>query len=539
MSDRSHLPLTTRPRRWFPRFGMRTVFALIGLAALAAWWVRGEMNKEQLREDLIADLSRNEAIGLQFDSPSRIPWRRRWLAWLRGKPAGPELDSAQMNEIEVAKLQEFAENFPEASVYLEITRKENVPKLLSVLARVKNLISVNLPSIEADDETLAGLGKIRPKHALCFGAKRVDDELLRKAADANIDVGWIFDHEQKGWRNGWERVTNEGLRAAARFPKLITLSAGRNASDDGVAAFNAHPTVYTVELTGPGYTDVSAETLATIPNLRRLTLSETKLTDAGIAKAIGSHPIESLTLSKSQLGAESIAAIAKLTKLRQLDLEDAPLSPELIAALATLPIDYLSVRGDYSDSDLAQLAPLAPALTTIKLHTPNVTDAGLKWLSGAVNVSGLYLSDTQATAETIKIIATNNPPVLLELGGPNIDATFLAEAQHKFRVGSVSLSGDSINDATLAAVESNNITLAGTRVTAKGLRAIQSNGREVQVVIWYAENTQPPLTPQEIEEIKSETGGLVQVWQHAITPQVFERLLPRSSRKPPVKAETP
>lgn len=59
MNDPNQLAEPAKKRPWLPRFGMRTVFVLIGLAALAAWWVRSEMLAEQRREELIAEFSKD------------------------------------------------------------------------------------------------------------------------------------------------------------------------------------------------------------------------------------------------------------------------------------------------------------------------------------------------------------------------------------------------------------------------------------------------------------------------------------------------
>ncbi len=554
-------PPSTPPvkRRSWLQFSTRTVFALIVLAALAAWWARGEMANEQRREEVIALVQRepnSPHCWLELDAKTKANWHRRLAAWLRGKPPVPTVTRALMSRADdPVVMRELVELFPEAWFSLSVDTSKVTPELLEVFAQMKKLEALSFHSapFDATDESLARLAKIHTSqsglmHAgsagLSFGAKQVDDELLRRLAAAKVDLAWVYyDMTYVGDSRAWTLVTNEGLRSAAKSPNLRTVIASRRADDEGFAAFKDHPMVSEVELIGPGYTDASAETLVTLRRMRSLDLNDTQLTDAGIARAIENRSFEYLKLKGANVGEKTIAAIAGMPSLMFIELRGVPLSPELAAALAKHPLEGVHLSGDYTDADLTQLAPVAPKLQGIFLNTPHVTDEGRKWLASAGTLGNLNLEDTQATVATVKVISTTSPGHMsLSLGGPNINAEVIAEAHRKFGVGWVSLYGSTIDDSVLAALEPtyNFLDLAGTRTTAAGLKSLKTaTGRKISVRVFAPDDREPPLTPQEIEDIKQATGGLVEVKINVVSPQAFDLMLPKSSRKSDAEAKMP
>ena len=87
MSDVSYSD-PPKQRRWLMQFGTRTLLVLIAIAALGSWWVRGEMVKEQRREEVIALVKRegNNPNWLELDPKAKADWRRRSSS-LRSPPA--------------------------------------------------------------------------------------------------------------------------------------------------------------------------------------------------------------------------------------------------------------------------------------------------------------------------------------------------------------------------------------------------------------------------------------------------------------------
>lgn len=535
----------TKRRAWL-QFGTRTLFVLIVLAAAVAWFARQEMASEQRREEVIASLQGNwNNVFLNRDS--HPDWRRRMGAWLRGKVPTQSIRDASLNRVDdPAMIRDLVKLFPDAKISLQISGSKATPQLLDALAQANDVESLNIfgTPFDASAESLGKLGKIRVSRDITFGSKHLDDNLLRRVADAKIELGWIWDWSHVDESQGWTLVTNDGLKTASRFRKLHMVVGNRKGSDEGFAAFKDHPTVGTVELIGSGYTDASADVIASLPRLGSLLIADTKLTDAGIAKAIEARELSSLQLRRADVGEKTIAAIAEMPILTGLELHDVPLSPELVAAISKHPIGSLNLRGDYTDADLDLLAPLAPNLGEVILITPNVTDRGLKWLSHARKIHTIMLIDTQATVATMKRIKTWSFEVSVGLGGPNIDADVVASAERAGNIRSISLNGETIDDSVLAAIEPrydgfNQLSLVGTRITAAGLRSLKTAGNKISVNISYPNDEKPPLTQQEVDDIKQATSGLVEVSQLAIGAALFEQIVPRSSRRPAAETGTP
>lgn len=522
------------------RFGMRTVFVLILLAALAAWWARGEMLKEQRREELIAAIQEKRGF---LSLKSETTWRCRLGAWLRGKPTTLAVESvAFVRTVDLPLQQEFVRMFPDASLAIEAAPSDLSPERREFLSGLKSIDSFSLTGpIDPTDELIAWLSKLRIYRGMQLSVNHLDDELLRRLADAKIEPFRITNlSEYTNETEGWSQVTDDGLKAASRFRILRHICSGRKGTDDGVAAFKDLPALAFVELIGPGYTDASAETLANLSNLRALRLSNTRLTDAGIAQILRSgSKIRSLRLDNTDLGEESIAAIAGMPALLRIQFRGVPISPELAASLAKLSIRSLNLEGDYSDADVGLLAPLGPTLTSVSLKTPNVTDQGLTWLAGAGKLSSLQLFDTQVTAATVKLI--KSPSVDITLGGPNVCEATLPPANRSCRLNLVRLCGFAIDDETLSLLEPpyDSLELVGTHTTAAGLRSLKTSGQHVGVALSFVDGTPPPLTQSEILEIEQATGGLVTVTLTPVSSAMFESLLPKSSRKPSAEESSP
>lgn len=536
----------TKRRAWL-QFGTRTLLVLTVVVALATWFARREMALEERRAVLLAALEAGDNYFLD-DYDAKPSWRQRLGAWLRGKPPTAMIqdvafDGESFDEADLPLLRDLIEVFPDATVWISVSADKLSPEMGNVLAQVRTVrqLSIWEAPIDPTDETIAWMRKLHLMEGLIFSVDVVDDALLRRLADARVDVGRISDWEEDGDETDWTRVTNEGLRAAASFRKLEELSIGSKANDDGLAAFKDHPALRIVSLAGPGYTDACAETLASLPQLSSLVLTDTSLSDAGIAKAIGNHPLFSLTIKRAVLGEKSIAAISAMTSIEHIDLTDVPLTPELADAIAKQPLDTLTLNCDCTDDTISRLAPVAPELREITLHTPNVTDQGLAWLRGAGKLKDLLLYDTQATAAAMQLVSPASSITCVGLGGPNIDAYALAEVNRSGKLEQILLYGPSIDDDALAVLQPSyeSLALCGTRVTRNGLWPLKTGGRNVQVTILFADDTPPPLTEREIERIYSMSKGHVEVRMFSKEPADFQRGLPMYAREWSSESESP
>ncbi len=377
---------TSPPANRRSQFGTRTVFVLIALAALAAWWARGEMVKEQRREELLTAMgTQGNAIDIDINMASLCG---RIGAALRNKrPTGKVAAARIVDVADTALLREFMTTFPDARLDLHLKAEEASPRLLEFLSGSQSLNTLHMEGpVDSDDTTLFWLAQIRLQTPLNLEVERVDDDLLHRIVDVNLNIAGIRDArpvDPFGLNSFWDSVTDDGLRLAAKLPELGTLFAGRQGSDVGLAAFQNHAAIDHAELTGRGYTDASADVLATLPQLRVLSLVDTSITDAGIAKTLASGKIHTLVIENAQLGEASIAAISKMTALAKLELRNVPLSPELAAAMMKQPLGSLVVYGCNSDDALNRRAATFSASQEHAPMRSYAKDPEREWWSGS------------------------------------------------------------------------------------------------------------------------------------------------------------
>ncbi len=528
MSDVSRLAEPAKKRRWLPRFGMRAVFFLIALAAVVAWWVQSDVLPTVRREELIKEYSKapNELATSVNGKPTL---RERIVAWVRGKPVLPRVQLGQIERIgDLKQFVEFANAF-KMSLEVQVPPDEVTPEVLDALSQCNSLTHLSFEKpVAFSDELLAALARIK-KGGIHVSAPKNDDLLLKGLADAGVGCERITAPEDYLPQGQWFRATDEGLRSAARLKKLKYLTASRNAGDEGFAAFRDHDGLTLVELIGPGYTDKSAEVLATLPNLAGLTLVDTQLTDEEVAKVIAGRRLGSLKLHNLKVSEKTIEAISDLPSLYSVDLKGVRVTPELVAALIKHQIGKLSIEGECDDERLASLAPLAPNLMSLSLATPSVTDAGLEWIAQIPILSELHLRDTSITGKTMR--ARSSAPQL-SLGGPQINKETLADTKSINPVY-LWLFGETIDDEGLAALPTSvaMLQLTGTRVTVNGLKAFPPGQPQVNVRVQYVEGSSPPYSEQEIEEINIATQGRIKVRLYPLPEKTYQDLLPKSSRK--------
>jgi hypothetical protein len=536
-------PPSTLPvkRRSWAQFGMRSLLILIAFAAVAAWFAKAEMAKEQRREELLTAVQQ-DFTGLLTLS-TKATWQRRLGAWLRGKPPTMGVETSQFQlGAKFPIMRDFVEMFPDGRHGFRIANVQSMPELRNLLPRVKSLHSVEIDDpIDPSDETLAWLGRLPIKEQLTFSVRRLDDDLLRRMAQAKVDPSEIVDLGEADHSIAWALVTDEGLQSASAFRKLSRLTAGQNGSDQGFAKFRGHPKLAGVELVGRGYTDASGSVLTTLPSLSWLKLCDTQLSDGVVAEVISKKRLYTLALRDMTVGEKSIAAIEGTGSLSELTLKDVPITPELVAAFAKNPIDILSLEGDYTDDDVKLLAPIAPTLGRLALRTPKVTDDGLAWLAKASSLQTLQLFDTQLTAAAAKLIKTKMASFYFYLSGKNISVASLPESDRAFQLSAIMLFGSEIDDDDLALLEPpySSLYLTDTRVTARGLRSLKMPRTAISVILWFDQNAPPPLTPGEIEEIKQEFRGLVGISLKPTDPAVLKRMVPKSSRTPATDEDSP
>jgi len=155
---------------------------------------------------------------------------------------------------------------------------------------------------------------------------------------------------------GGNKVSGSGMTMLRVLPKLRVLDVNgtqkRNSgmwmasiADFDLDMIGSLGSLEELNLGGTKVTDLGMEKLPRLKKLRRLDVSRTAVSGAGLAQLSG-LPVERLSVWKSKkIGDDAAAQIAMLKGLKVLDIADTALTDRGLAALATLPLEQLFVSG--------------------------------------------------------------------------------------------------------------------------------------------------------------------------------------------------
>lgn len=497
-------------RRSWRQFGLGTVFVLVMVAAVLSWLARREMLREERRAAIFKEMSASSSVFGVWPAATDIPWRARLGAWLRGaKPVEPVQHVFLLTETPAARIRELVDLFPTISK-VEMDVVNATAEKLAPWARLDAIKEFKIVGeLKADDEALVALGRIRSNAGIYLDITDINDEWARRLAAAQVDVRYIFSSNLV-----WS-TSDDGLRSMAQLPKLRDIEAGPNGTDRGLAAFRGASGIGHARLKGAGYTDASADVIASL-NRFTVWLEDTGHTDEGLAKMVAGPNVSMVRLKRVPVGDATLAALATAPKLTQLTLEGVDLSPEQCDQIAKLKLGGLRLVGDeWDDERTARFAPLAPTLGMLSLRAPNVTDAGVAWLQNAKGLGALYLYDTRTTAKTWNLLPTLTTLNNVGLGGPYVDASVLAATQ-KIKSGRIMyLHGSSIDDALIASPRGSfaQLFLDRTGVTLAGIRtqAPPPGTRKLRLVVEHEPDQPSPVTEEEAREISAASGETMSV----------------------------
>jgi Leucine-rich repeat (LRR) protein len=291
--------------------------------------------------------------------------------------------------------------------------------------------------------------------------------------------------------------------------------------------------VVAVDFTGTWITDADLRRIATLPHLRKLNLTRTKITDVGmehLAKLTGvtnldlyyaeyitedgiAHlkdwkALERLNLRGTKVTSKVFPTLGRLTSLKSLDLAYTQIDDDGFEELASLPkLEELAIGGNrLTGSCLPLLKPIA-SLRRLDAGGMQRVDSGLWGLAltdynlrrlaaltqlEALNLSGANLSDRgtdrPGQAEAIRTELRDISPLarllnlkLLDLSGTPVWGDALAALAslpnlREVRLGLASKIDDNAVDKLLALKQVKSLYLAGSGITAKGLARLRAEG---------------------------------------------------------------
>jgi Leucine-rich repeat (LRR) protein len=245
----------------------------------------------------------------------------------------------------------------------------------------------------------------------------------------------------------------------------------------------------TLYLSNTQVSDAGLAQLAGLGSLQRLDLSNTQVSDAGLAQLAGLGSLQRLDLSNTQVSDAGLAHLAGLGSLQTLDLRETQVSDAGLAHLAGLgslqTLDLSSTQ--VSDAGLVHLAGLG-SLQTLDLSSTQVSDAGLAHLAGLGSLQTLDLSSTQVSDAGLAHLAGLGSLQTLDLSSTQVSDAGLAHLAGLGSLQRLVLSSTQVSDAGLAHLAGlgslQTIYLINTQVSDAGLAHLAGLGSLQWLTLW-------------------------------------------------------
>ncbi len=186
------------------------------------------------------------------------------------------------------------------------------------------------------------------------------------------------------------------------------------------------------------------------PKVRRLVLSKTQVTDAGLVHLKRFHKLEDLELEHTQVTDAGLQHLKGLVTLQILYLNDTQVTDAGLVHLKGLTrLRYLSLDHTRVGSTGLRHLEALPDLKTLRLCGTEVTDAGLEHLGGLKKLDGLILDDTQVTDAGLKHLGGLKELTVLSLRHTGVTDAGLEHVQGLTELVYLNLRDTSVTDTGL------------------------------------------------------------------------------------------
>ncbi len=157
--------------------------------------------------------------------------------------------------------------------------------------------------------------------------------------------------------------------------------------------------------------------LKQFPKLKKLRISQTTVTAAGLAHLAEIPTLQELDISECvQLTDDGLAALAGMTQLTRLNLWRLPIGDEGAAHLAPLTnMQWLNVDNTMlTDAGLESLVGMKK-LSFLHLGSTAISDAGVKHLAGLTALKDLKVTRTAVTEAGVEELKKSLPEATIQL----------------------------------------------------------------------------------------------------------------------------
>ena len=339
-----------------------------------------------------------------------------------------------------------------------------------------------------------------------------------------------------------ERLDDAAMKNLRSLQKLVSLELPSVKADGGSwVHLRDHPGLVGM-LDQGSLDDAAVEHLCAMPALRKLQLSDTRLSDEGLERLLRGHQFTVLAFGVgSNLTPRGFAALEAQVGIEKLVLRDghSPLTDEHLVGVAGLgSLKSLQIVSKHvTDTGLRHIAGLT-GLESLQMSLMEVTDAGLEHLAGLTHLKFLQLGWSKhitgagfrhlANAHGLRKLWLLGLPIVDEalahfaaftdLEELNLRETKIVGPGLRFLAGLAKLRGldlrwDALDDEAmphLAALPGlQEVDLSGSKITDAGLRALGSS-RSLRVL--DAERT--AISDAAVEQLKAAVPGLGVRWSY-------------------------
>jgi Leucine-rich repeat (LRR) protein len=243
---------------------------------------------------------------------------------------------------------------------------------------------------------------------------------------------------------------------------------------------NAGGKISAVKLNLAWVTDADVEPLAKLSRLRKLDLSFTLLTDAGVERLKPLTGVTDLNLySVERITDVAIAYIRGWKNLERLNLRGTDVTDTTLQYLSTFPaLKSLDVSHTQVTNNGMEYLPALRTLEELRIGGNKITGSGLRWLRVLPNLRVLDLDGAQKRNSGLWSVSLTDLDVEM-LGGFK-------------QLQELNLAGAKITDAAVSAVSRlmnlRSVNLSRTQVSGKGLRDLTRLANLERLSLWLARN---------------------------------------------------
>jgi len=287
------------------------------------------------------------------------------------------------------------------------------------------------------------------------------------------------------------KVTGSGLDRLESLSKLRTLDlSGTRVTDDGLDGLAKLPSLISLNLSNTQVTDNVLPLLRCLPSLDRVDVSGTKMTIRGMAEVAQQRPEVEVVFAGGSLRRETLdldrgardgllSDFARVRRFRTIRLSDSQVTDAGLAGLTGQDnLEHLwIVNVPITDAGLAHLSGL-PALRELYLLKLQVSGVGLHEVQGLDNLSTLCLTDSRIADAGLSALPRFECLSELHLHRTCVTDAGLAHLKTLDNLKKLGLSQTGITDVGLAHVASlrnlEDLNLTKTQITDAGLVSVKA-----------------------------------------------------------------